>query len=83
MAFSQQQIDEIELLLRFRLDTTLEGIKIHKTAHHKLIDAAERLFEKGIITQVDGGYLTDLGRETAEHAQALLLLLAPAKDMAS
>ena len=83
MSFTKEQISELEVLIRFRLDTTMTGIKIHKNASPQVIDAAERLYEKGLITQVDGGYLTDLGRETAEHAQALLLLLAPIQDMAS
>ena len=83
MALTQDQIDELDVLIRYRLDTTLEGIKIHKTASPRIIQAAERLFEKGMITQIDGGYLTDLGRETAEHAQSLMLLLAPVKEMAS
>jgi len=83
MSFTQQQMDELDVLIRYRLDTTMEGIKIHHTANARIRDAAERLYEKGLITQVDGGYLTELGRETAEHAQALLLLLAPAQEMAS
>ena len=36
--------------------------------------------EKGLVTQIDGGYLTDLGRSAAEHAQALILILAPHKE---
>ena len=83
MSFTQQQMDELDVLIRYRLDTTMEGIKIHHTASPRIIEAAERLYEKGLITQKDGGYLTDLGRETAEHAKALLLLLAPQQEMAS
>lgn len=83
MSFTQEQIDEMDVLIRYRLDTTLEGIKIHKSAGPRIIEATERLYEKGLITQIDGGYLTDLGRETAEHAQSLLLLLAPVQQVAS
>ena len=83
MSFTREQIEELDVLRRFRLDTTMSGIKIHKDANPAVIEAAERLFEKGLITQIAGGYLTDLGRETAEHTQALLLLLAPIRDMAS
>ncbi|VAW76421.1 hypothetical protein MNBD_GAMMA14-2223, partial [hydrothermal vent metagenome] len=32
-----------------------------------------------LVTQKDGGYLTDLGKKAAEHAQALSLILAPYK----
>jgi len=36
------------------------------------------LFDKGLITLEDGGYLTDLGHEAAEQAQTVLNLLTPA-----
>lgn len=75
MAIKQQLVDEIEVLLRYNLDTTLEGIKVHHTARQELIDATKRLYEKGLVTQEDGGYLTDLGHEAAEHTQAALNLL--------
>ena len=51
----------------FDLASTLEGIKIHKSADDSVIAAAARLHEKGFVTQVDGGYLTSLGTEAAEH----------------
>jgi uncharacterized protein (TIGR02647 family) len=41
-----------------------------------LIEAAKRLCAKGLTTQNDGGYLTDLGIEAAEHAQRMLTILA-------
>ena len=77
MTIKQELIDEIEVLLRYNLDTTQEGIKVHNSARQGLIDASERLFEKGLISQKDGGYLTDLGHEAAEHTQAALRLLSP------
>lgn len=77
MAIKQQIIDEIEVLLRYNLDTTLTGIKIHHDARPGLQEAAQRLYEKGLITQQDGGYLTDLGHEAAEHTQAAVALLLP------
>ncbi|OUR65705.1 TIGR02647 family protein [Methylophaga sp. 42_25_T18] len=76
MTIKQELIDEIEVLLRYNLDTTQEGIKVHNTARQGLIDASERLFEKGLVSQKDGGYLTDLGHEAAEHTQAALRLLS-------
>jgi len=75
MTIKQPLIDEIEVLLQFSLDTTQEGIKIHHTAKEGLIKAAESLYQKGLITQHDGGYLTDLGYETAEHLQHVLRIL--------
>lgn len=49
-----------------------EGIKVHHDADLSLIEAAERLHSKGMITQIDGGYLTDRGVETAEKAHGLI-----------
>jgi len=68
-------IEELKLLSLFNMDSIQEGIKIHHEAGAEKIAAAERLFEKGIITQIDGGYLTNLGIEAAEHAHALINIL--------
>jgi len=75
MPIQQALIDEIELLLRYNLDSTQEGIKVHHTAREGLISAIKRLHEKGLVSDEDGGYLTDLGHETAEHTQAALRIL--------
>jgi len=75
--FSKEQIAEIEILVHYNLETTQQGIKVHSSAGEELIEAVRCLFEKGLVTQVDGGYLTDLGRSAAEHAQALMPILAP------
>jgi uncharacterized protein (TIGR02647 family) len=75
MSFSLENIVELDVLMLFDLSTTLEGIKIHKTADPAVIAAAQRLFDGGFITQVDGGYLTPLGREAAEYTQSLYTML--------
>ncbi len=75
MAFTAELVDELNVLVLYNLTTTQEGIKIHKTADPNKIAAAQRLYNKTLITQPDGGYLTDLGRELAEHAQAALTIL--------
>lgn len=75
MPFKQELVDEINILIKFNRDTSQEGIKVHKTASPENIAAAKRLFEKGLVTQEDGGYLTFAGRETAEHALSLHDLL--------
>lgn len=75
MRYNQALMDELNLLLHFDLDTTQQGIKVHHDADPAVIAAAARLHDKGLITLRDGGYLTDLGREATEHAQALLGLL--------
>ncbi|MBU2569252.1 MAG: TIGR02647 family protein [Gammaproteobacteria bacterium] len=71
----QELVDELNILLHYNLTTTLEGIKIHKDADASVIDAVARLYQKGLVTQADGGYLTDLGRTAAEHAQACHIIL--------
>ena len=75
MSFTPENIEELDLLLLFDLSTSQAGIKIHKTANPAAIAAAHRLFYKGLVTQEDGGYLTNLGIVAAEHAQALFTLL--------
>jgi uncharacterized protein (TIGR02647 family) len=75
MPYPTDLIDELSLLLLFSPDTTLEGIKVHRSAAPEKIDAAQRLHTKGLTTQADGGYLTDRGRLAYEHARAALALL--------
>jgi|TARA_B110000116_G_C16708184_1_gene523123 uncharacterized protein (TIGR02647 family) len=78
MAFSSELIEEINLLLQFELSSAQSGIKVHSDAAPSSVAAAARLFDKGLIDKVDGGYLTSLGRETAEHAQGALRILTSA-----
>lgn len=75
MSYTADNIAEIEVLMLFDPSSNLEGLKIHKTAEPEKILAAKRLFEKGFITQVDGGYLTSLGNEAAELTLALFTML--------
>ncbi len=76
MPISQSLTEEISILARYKLTTTQEGIKVHNTAPPDTIAAIKRLHEKGLVSQDDGGYLTDLGIETAEHIQKALAILA-------
>ena len=78
MPYTQDVVDEINILVRYNLNTTQEGIKVHKTAAPEIIAATKRLYNKGLVTQEDGGYLTNLGHEAAEQAQTVLNLLNPA-----
>ena len=71
-AYSEDLFDEIKLLAKFPEESHLEGLKIHQDADPKLIASAKSLFNKGIITQHDGGYLTDSGREMVEHLHTVL-----------
>ena len=75
MSFNTDLTNELNLLSQFNLMNEQDGIKIHNDASSGLIAAAEQLHNKGLITQKDGGYLTDLGRKAAEHTQALSSIL--------
>lgn len=77
MPLTEELIDELNILTLYNLDSLQEGIKVHGSAKPEAIDATQRLFSKGLISQADGGYLTDLGVEAAEHAQAVLRILSP------
>jgi uncharacterized protein (TIGR02647 family) len=73
--YTSDLVDELNTLIRFDLSCNQHGVKVHKTANAAVIAATSRLYSKGLLTQVDGGYLTSLGRNAAEHAQAALALL--------
>ena len=75
MSLTPELVAELEVLALFNLDSSQEGLKIHQTAAPKHIAAAKRLHDKGLINQPDGGYLTSLGLDAAEHAQVLLTIL--------
>lgn len=76
MPFTPELVEELNLLAMFNLHSTQEGIKVHQhSAAPEAVSAAQRLHRKGLTTQVDGGYLTQLGIEVAEHAQRVLDIL--------
>lgn len=75
MPYTPDLVNELNTLVRFDLATTQLGIKIHKIADPEIIAATLRLHAKGLVTQTDGGYLTSLGRDAAEHAHAALTIL--------
>lgn len=75
MAFNADLVAELEILLLFNLDNGQEGLKIHHDAASSAVAATGRLHDKGLITLPDGGYLTRLGHEAAEHAQSLKAIL--------
>lgn len=75
MPYTPELIEELKILTHYNLDTSQEGIKVHSSADPSVVAATRRLFDKGLVSQSDGGYLTSLGRTAAEHAQNLLLIL--------
>ncbi|MGD9660245.1 MAG: TIGR02647 family protein [Porticoccaceae bacterium] len=76
-ALADTTLDEIRILALFNPASTLEGIKVHHNAATSAITAAQRLFDKGLITLPDGGYLTDLGQEAVRHLDSLLTIICP------
>ena len=75
MPISPQLNAEIRVLTLFNLDSAMEGIKVHQSADADTLAAIKRLHAKGLVTQEDGGYLTDLGIHCAEHLQTALRIL--------
>lgn len=80
MPYSPELVSELEVLSLFDLDNHLAGVKIHHDASAGAVAAAQRLHDKGLVSLPDGGYLTSLGRDAAEHAQALLIILGESRS---
>jgi len=70
--YSEDLFDELKLLSKFPEESHIEGLKIHHDADEILIKSARSLFDKGMVSQTDGGYLTDSGREMVEHLHTVL-----------
>ena len=75
MPYSVDIIEELQIHTLYNLANAQEGLKIHHSAEPSSIAAALRLHNKGLITLPDGGYLTPLGVQAAEHAQSALNIL--------
>ena len=74
--YSDTLFEEMKLLSKFPVESQLEGIKVHKDAQPSVISAAKSLFEKGLTTKSDGGYLTDSGFEMVAHLDRVLVTLS-------
>ncbi len=75
MSFTPGTMEELNLLLQFDSASLDRGIKVHSNARREVIAACRALFDRGLVTQPDGGYLTDAGVEALAHAQSLAGLL--------
>lgn len=76
MKYNQEHLAELNLLLQFDLSSAATGIKVHQEASEEAQSAVKRLYDKGLCTLPDGGYLTDEGIEVAEHADRILRVLS-------
>jgi len=74
--YSDTFFEEMKLLAKFPQTSQLEGLKVHHDAGQPVIQAAQSLFDKGLISQHDGGYLTDSGLEITSHLHHVLVALA-------
>lgn len=77
MPFTSAIMEEINLLLQFDSASLELGIKVHSSARTEVIQACQSLYTKGLVSQSDGGYLTNAGVEAQTHAQALSGLVGP------
>lgn len=75
MPFQPDLLEELNMIVRFDPSSLQEGLKVHSDASAEIIAATQRLYDKGLITQPDGGYLTDLGHELAQHVQSVQNIL--------
>jgi len=75
MSYSDNILKELNILSRYDSSNTQEGIKVHSSADTGDIEATQRLHNKGLLSQEDGGYLTSLGQTAVEHSEALLRIL--------
>jgi uncharacterized protein (TIGR02647 family) len=75
VSFTSSHIEELNLLMQFDTATMDRGIKVHSSARPEIIDACQKLFDEGLVSQRDGGYLTDAGVEALSHVQMLAGLL--------
>jgi len=76
MHIDPELIDELNLLRRFSMGGPV-AMNVHDNPDPAVIAAAERMFEKGLISTAEGGQLTDSGREAIEHMERLFDLLDP------
>lgn len=75
MPYTAELVNEMNLLVKFPMHSDMEGIKVHSDAAPELVEAAKRLYAKGLVTNEDGGYLTYSGHQAVEHAKSVLRIL--------
>ncbi len=76
MKYSPEHLAELNLLLQFDISSAATGIKVHTEASPDMQKAVQSLYDKGLCTLPDGGYLTSEGIEVAEHADKILRVLS-------
>lgn len=69
---SDDFVNELKILACFDPANMSLGIKLRSDMSEELCLAAQRLHQQGMISAVDGGYLTPFGMTMLEHLQHLL-----------
>jgi uncharacterized protein (TIGR02647 family) len=76
MHLDPELIEELSLLRRISQDSSLDVADIRSSSDAGVSTAAERLVQKGILSQGDAR-LTESGVEAVEHMNRLFNLLSP------
>ena len=76
MQLNKDLLEELTILALFNEHTFQEGIKVHgHKASEQDVSATKRLYEKGLVTKVDGGYPTSLGKDAVDHLYDLVKMI--------
>ncbi|MFT5218351.1 MAG: hypothetical protein ACI9LO_000881 [Planctomycetota bacterium] len=76
MHLDSELIEEITLLKRFSMGGPV-AMDLHDNPDPAVLDTAQRMFAKGLISASDGGRLTESGEAAVEHLHGLLSFLSP------
>jgi uncharacterized protein (TIGR02647 family) len=77
MQLDPELIEELSLLRRISQDSSLDVADMRSSSDAGVSAAAERLVQKGILSQTGDAQLTESGVEAAEHMNRLFNLLSP------
>jgi uncharacterized protein (TIGR02647 family) len=77
MHLDPELIEELSLLRRISQDSSLDVADLRSSSDTEVSAAAERLVQKGILSQTGDAQLTESGLEAAEHMNRLFNLLSP------
>jgi uncharacterized protein (TIGR02647 family) len=77
MHLDPELIEELSLLRRISQDSSLDVADLRSSSDTEVSAAAERLVQKGILSQTVDAQLTESGLEAAEHMNRLFNLLSP------
>ncbi len=77
MHLDPELIEELSLLRRISQDSSLDVANLRSSSDPGVSAAADRLVEKGILSQTGDAQLTESGVEAADHMNRLFNLLSP------